>query len=243
MKRTLLFLCTVGLVVAAAAWSGQKQAVPELDFKLEERNPVTHLRLNNEPNDFQFAIVSDRTGGHRAKIFSRAVEQLNLLQPEFVISVGDLIEGYTDNSERLTREWREFQEYVSRLQMPFFYVPGNHDIANLVQDQLWKEKFGRRYYDFLYRNVLFLILNSEDPPGKDEGSISEEQLAFVKRSVESSRGVRWNGTVSRPEPPSMPAKVFVPDLVIAFTCTPADRPWVASNRFATNSNSAMASRL
>src|ERR1051325_6019009 len=34
---------------------------------------------------------------------------------------------------------------------------------------------------------------------------------------------------------------FVPDLVIAFTCTPIDRPWLASNRFDTYSTSAMAS--
>jgi hypothetical protein len=38
----------------------------------------------------------------------------------------------------------------------------------------------------------------------------------------------------RKNPDSVPAKLFVPDFVIAFTCTPAERPWVASNRFVTN---------
>jgi hypothetical protein len=37
--------------------------------------------------------------------------------------------------------------------------------------------------------------------------------------------------------------VFVPDLVIAFTWMPADRPCAASNRFETYSNSPIASRL
>jgi len=105
--------------------------------------------------------------------------------------VGDLIEGYTEDMERLAKEWLEFQSYVSRLQMPFFYVPGNHDIANLKQDKLWQEKFGRRYYDFVYRKVLFLMLNSEDPPGKEPGNISAEQVAFVKRSVEANKDCRW----------------------------------------------------
>src|SRR5262245_31303938 len=147
MKRMLLSLCAACLVGGAAAWSGARAPRPEFDFKREDRNPVSHLRLNNDPSDFQFAIVSDRTGGHRARIFSRAVEQLNLLQPEFVVSVGDLIEGYTEDVSRLTAEWLEFQSYVSRLQMPFFYVPGNHDLANLTEEKLWKEKFGRRWYD------------------------------------------------------------------------------------------------
>lgn len=191
MKRLLLGLCAALLVSAAVAWSGGNAPKPDFDFKREDRNPVSRLTLNNDPAEFQFAVVSDRTGGHRGKIFSRAVEQLNLLQPEFVVSVGDLIEGYTEDQQRLTAEWREFQTYVSRLHMPFFYVPGNHDIANKAQDTVWGEKFGRRYYNFVYRNVLFLMLSSEDPPGVEHGRISAEQVAFVRKSLQDHPNVRW----------------------------------------------------
>ncbi len=191
MKRLLLGLCAAGLVGGAVAWSGGQAPRAEFDFRREDRNPVSRWQLNNDPAEFQFAIVSDRTGGHRARIFSRAVEQLNLLQPEFVVSVGDLIEGYTEDVQRLTLEWREFQTYVARLQMPFFYVAGNHDITNKTMDKLWGEKFGRRYYDFVYRNVLFLMLSSEDPPGHEGGAVSAEQVAFVKKALEANPGVRW----------------------------------------------------
>src|SRR4051794_11564104 len=101
MKRTLLGLTAVALLGVAVAWSRPKAGAPELDFAQEKLNPVTHLRLNNDPAEFQFAVVSDRTGGHRARVFSRAVDQLNLMQPEFVVSVGDLIEGYTENREEM----------------------------------------------------------------------------------------------------------------------------------------------
>ncbi len=191
MKRALLVLGAVALLGAALAWSGPRAVRPELSFALQKRNPVTHLRLNNDPADFQFAIVSDRTGGHRARVFSRAVEQLNLLQPEFVVTVGDLIEGYTHNRERLLREWREFQGYVARLQMPFFYVPGNHDMANKVERTIWREKFGRSWYEFVYRDVLFLMLDSEDPPGDDNGRLSDDQLAWLKKTLADNKGVRW----------------------------------------------------
>src|SRR3954447_11775075 len=135
MKRLLLLLVALGLTAAAVTLSrsqnpGSSDSSGDVQVRVEERNPWTHLKLNNDPADFQFAIVSDRTGGHRARVFSRAVDQLNLLQPEFVVTVGDLIEGYTDSKERAAAEWREFQAYAARLQMPFFYVPGNHDIAN-----------------------------------------------------------------------------------------------------------------
>jgi 3',5'-cyclic AMP phosphodiesterase CpdA len=191
MKRFLVGVLAGALLICAAAFSGnQRFASLDLQIVPEDRNPWTNLRLNNDPADFQFAIVSDRTGGHRAGIFSQAVEQLNLLQPEFVLSVGDLIEGYTTNADKLAQEWKEFQGYVSKLQMPFFYVPGNHDLANAFEETVWKEKFGRRWYHFIYRDVLFLLLCSDDPPGK-EGTIGPQQRDWVQKVLAENRNVRW----------------------------------------------------
>ena len=189
-KLGILALAVAALAVAAM---GSHVAAPQtgkLQVAVENRNPWTNLDLNNDPADFRFALVSDRTGGHRARIFSQAVEQLNLLQPEFVVCVGDLIEGYTEKVDRLGVEWKEFQGYVSRLQMPFFYLPGNHDMANGVEEKLWQEKFGRRYYHFVYRGVLFLLLNSDDPPGK-EGGLGAEQIAYAQKALEENKGARW----------------------------------------------------
>src|SRR5262245_38693585 len=194
MKHSLYALVAAGILVGAVALSrpvakhGDSRS-EALQVKSEERNPWTHLRLNNNPDDFQFVIVSDRTGGHREKVFSRAVEQINLLQPEFVLSVGDLIEGYTTDAEKAAQQWREFQGYTSKLQMPFFYVPGNHDIANPYQDKLWQEKFGRRYYHFVYKDALFLILCTEDPP--NSGKMSAEQIEYVKKALAENPNPRW----------------------------------------------------
>ncbi len=194
MKKFLLSLLAVGAVATAVAVSRNEVPSSSGDVKVavEGRNPWTHLRLNNDPDEFRFALVSDRTGGHRSGVFSRAVEQINLMQPEFVLSVGDLIEGYTDNPERVAGQWKEFQSYVHKLQMPFFYVPGNHDLANPYMEQAWTEKFGRRFYSFNYRNVLFLVLSSEDNPGKEgkEGFVGPEQIEFVKKALEENANAR-----------------------------------------------------
>jgi 3',5'-cyclic AMP phosphodiesterase CpdA len=194
MKRIAGVMLVLGVLVAAAAMSGSQQGPPTARFPdfqvtVEERNPWSHLRLNNDQETFRFAIISDRTGGHRAQIFSQAVERLNLMQPEFVMSVGDLIEGYTDDKDKLAGEWKEFQTYISQLQMPFFYVPGNHDVSKLGE-KTWKEKFGRRYYHFVYKNVLFLMLCADDPNAR-LGRISDEQIAFVKKTLEDNKAVQW----------------------------------------------------
>jgi hypothetical protein len=197
MKRLLLAVLVAGMLFVAVAISVSQPATPkkaaaatDLAIEVNRRNPWTHLRLNNDPTDFRFAVVSDRTGGHRARIFSRAVERLNLMQPEFVVSVGDLIEGYKEDPDKVATEWREFQSYVNRLQMPFFYIPGNHDVANPFLRKQWEEKFGRLYYHFVYRDVLFLALNANDPTGRED-ALSAEQVAWAKNVLETNRSNRW----------------------------------------------------
>lgn len=193
-RRILLGTLTVGLLLATLALSrSQNPPAPaptgDVSTPIEARNPWSHLKLNNDPDEFHFAIISDRTGGHRGRVFSQAVEQINLLQPEFVLSVGDLIEGYTEKQERINAEWKEFQGFVARLQMPFFYVPGNHDVTNQTMLTTWKEKFGRDYYHFVYRGVLVVALNSDDPVGKS--GLGEEQLNWLKQTLEQNKDARW----------------------------------------------------
>ena len=112
--------------------------------------------------DFTFAIISDLNGGERPGVFSRAVEQLNRLDPTFVLSVGDLIDGGTEDSLQLKREWDFFETRASKLNMPFFHLGGNHDLTNVKMREFWARRFGPRYYHFVYDNVLFLMLDSED---------------------------------------------------------------------------------
>ena len=150
--------------------------------------PWTDVDLLNDPDNFQFAIVSDRTGGMRDGVFKEAVRKLNLLQPEFVISVGDLISGYYDNEEQINREWEDFNKIVAALEMKFFYVAGNHDTWSPFSSEIWEKYFGLRYYHFLYRDVLFLILHSEDG---SRASVGEEQIQYLAKTLAENRDVRW----------------------------------------------------
>lgn len=155
-------------------------------------HPFTSLELNNDDCQFQFAIVTDRTGGHRPGVFMDGVRKLNLLQPEFVMSVGDLIEGYTKDTLELERQWEEFTGFTAQLDMPFFYVPGNHDITNEVMEQVYLERFGQTYYHFVYKDVLFLCLNSEDQyRGSNRGTISDEQYEYIEQVLSENEEVRW----------------------------------------------------
>ena len=183
-SRVLRFVCVVTLLASPSA-AQNARFVADVDTV---RTPWTHLKFNDDPENFQFAIVTDRTGNHRPGVFLQGVDRVNLLQPEFVMSVGDLIEGYTEDLDEIERQWREFDGFVDALDMPFFYVAGNHDVSNGVMEKAWQRRFGRLYYHFVYRDVLFLALNSE---ARTSGHIGREQVAYVDQVLRENPDVRW----------------------------------------------------
>lgn len=153
-----------------------------------QNNPVTERPYNNADATFRFAIVSDRTGGMQADIFNQAVDKLDIMQPEFVMSVGDLIDGYTEDAEVWNTQWDEFQAMVNRLEMPFYYVPGNHDTSNKLLTEAWRSRLGRDYYHFIYKDVLFLTINTDEIEG---GGIGPEQIAYHKKIISENTAVKW----------------------------------------------------
>jgi len=86
--RSILFsLLIISLPIGLLAQAGEDPASITID-RSGKVHPYSHLRINNDPDNFQFAIVTDRTGGHRPGVFEDAIRKLNLLQPEFVVSIG-----------------------------------------------------------------------------------------------------------------------------------------------------------
>ncbi len=195
LVNCLIVGSVLALAAVFAATGGQKNGAPpagEPVVEQEARNPWTNLEWNNRPATFRFAVISDRTGGHRPGVFSRAVAAINMLQPEFVMSVGDLIEGHSEDPGQWALEWSEFESKVDELQMPFFFCPGNHDITNVPMSKNWQRKFGRSYYSFRYRDVLFLVLNSEEPRPKGQlYQFGPQQQQWVRETLRRNGDVRW----------------------------------------------------
>lgn len=163
-------------------------AVSSVRHQPEGKGPWTARALQDDPDEFQFVVVTDRTGGARPGVFESAMDKTNLLRPEFVMSVGDLIEGYTEDRAVIDRQWDEFQTFVERLDMRFYYVPGNHDMTTVALAEAWRERFGPAHYSFVHRGVLFLCLNTED--GQKPG-LGDEQVDAISRAIDAHPEVRW----------------------------------------------------
>lgn len=229
MKKiwAVLATCLIWLVFATGCESTYTDAEPTADVVpdahtftydsslMTDTKPWTSEDFQNDPKNFQFAIIGDRTGGANVEgTFKLAMGQLNLLQPEFVINVGDLIEGYTDDRDALEAEWNEIDAMLSTLEMPFFRVIGNHDISSPVTQQMWRERHGATYYHFVYNDVLFLALDSED-------NSRPEVPPTMKESIETYNRLQTEDPEAAKK---MLAEFMSDEAVIAVLTKPVDFP-------------------
>jgi len=185
MKHLFLALCVILIPFLSRA-----QGVPQpFTHEVEtSKKPWTNLDFYNDPMNFQFAFVSDNTGGMRPGVFKKAIGKLNLMMPEFVLSVGDLIQGYTEDLDQIDKEWKEFNKDLEELEVPFFYLPGNHDITNKVMAAEWEERYGRRYYHYTYKGVLFIAMDTNED---DDHNMTDAQTEYIIEAIEKNEDVRW----------------------------------------------------
>ncbi len=162
MKRNALL---VSILCVLLGCSRSPEESGEREFRHDvtgEALPWTSESFDSANDKFSFAVFSDLTGGERERIFEIAVAQLSLLRPEFIINVGDLIEGGTEDLAEIESQWDSFDERADRAKAPIFYVGGNHDLTGEVLQGVWDDRYGRSYYHFVYKNTLFLVLDTED---------------------------------------------------------------------------------
>lgn len=154
----LIILYLLILLVLGACQTIQPEVIP----------PGNGLAFDADQDKFTFALFSDLNGGEREGVFDVAAEQLALLRPEFILNVGDLVGGgskeKTKNKQKaeVEQRWDAFEQRSKKAGSPVFYVTGNHDLANDAAREVWESRYGSPYYHFLYKDVLFLVLNTED---------------------------------------------------------------------------------
>ena len=147
---------------------------------------VSCICAQNYKPTIRFAVIADRTGGEQKGIFEQTLKQAQTLSPDFMISIGDVIEGYTTDVQYLNEMWDEFEGIKSQIKAPFYSVPGNHDCTNDIMVQEWLKRWGYMYKYMYVDGHLFWLLNTEE-----NGDLSAEQIAYFEKSLENLPRDKW----------------------------------------------------
>jgi hypothetical protein len=137
--------------------------------------------------DSRIAPLPDRSNQfEQPQMFLRTIREINLLDYDLVLDVGDLILGGTDRAEEIERMWDGFDAAWQGFEMPAKMIAGNHDIWDAQSDAVYRRRYGDPTYSFDMGGCHFIVLNSEDAP-QDVNTIRGAQLAWLKADLEANR--------------------------------------------------------
>lgn len=159
------------------------------------RQSGVDLSLPKEEDAFFFVVFGDRTGGpaEGVSVLADAVRDTNMLEPDLVMTVGDLVQGY-NQTDRWMTQMEEFKGIMSQLLCPWFPVAGNHDIywrgegrPTGEHESSYEMYFGPLWYGFKHKNCGFIALYS------DEGNPATLEKNFNKPecNVMSPEQLTW----------------------------------------------------
>jgi len=187
MRKNALCVVVAGLVIAATVLSlpGCKTAPKEAD-------------------SFSIAFITDihlQTQANAVQGFTQALDTVNSLAPDFIITGGDLIMdalgvsyGQADSLFNL------YTETVKRAKSPVYNSMGNHDIYGIYPaskadtanpeygEKMYEKRLGKSYYAFSHKGWKFMTLNSveDTKKGKYIGEIDDEQIEWIKSELEKT---------------------------------------------------------
>lgn len=194
-------------------------------------NTTDSMFFTPEPARTTFAIIGDRTYSHSIDfngddIHARLMAEVQEHNPDFIMTVGDMIEGYNDHEIVIEMMWDEYFSLLEGITAPIHFTPGNHDIQTDQDEAIYRRRVGEPYYSFDQNNIHFIILdNSRWEPGAP--LLEAEQFDWLKADLNANKKEMtfvfchqpfWDATLIDNQPTDSLHKLFVEhdvDYVIA----------------------------
>ena len=149
-------------------------------------------------DEFSFVFFTDvhlQKEKNAIQGFAQAIEKINQLDPDFVISGGDNItDALGQNFERADMLYELYRNSIKNLKIPIYHVLGNHDVFGVYPSsgventhpefgkKMFVNRLGKSYYSFDHKGWHFLVLDSVSitEEGQYLGGIDSVQIEWLK---------------------------------------------------------------
>jgi len=160
-----------------------------------------HEPSGNE-DAFSFAFLTDthlQPEKNAGDGFRQAIDTVNSINPDFVITGGDqIMDALGQTESRADSLYDMYIEMSELFNMPVYNTMGNHEVFGIYEqsgvdsthplygEKMYEERIGERYYAFNHKGWRFYILDSvderEDGAGY-YGHIDSLQIAWLKEDL------------------------------------------------------------
>lgn len=153
---------------------------------------------------FTFAFITDihlQPERNAVEGFKAAIDTLNDLKPDFVITGGDLImDALGQTWERSDSLYNLYAEEANAFEMPVYNTLGNHEIYGIYEksgasrkhpefgEKMFEQRLGKSYYAFDHEGWHFMVLNSVDETaegGAYGGNVDSLQVEWIKEDLKN----------------------------------------------------------
>lgn len=155
----------------------------------------------DDPNSFTFAFLTDihlQWELDGVKGFKQAIDSVNALNPDFVITGGDLImDALSQSYGRSDSLYELYDSMMSFFNMPVYNTMGNHEIFGIYTnsgvspdhpdygEKMFERKLGNRYYSFDHKGWHFMVLDGIEDTGESGyiGMIDSIQMNWIQNDL------------------------------------------------------------
>lgn len=143
---------------------------------------------------FRFEILGDRTGEAVPGVFREALREADADHPDFLITVGDTIQGLDDRTA--PAEWQHAMSlFAPYHRYPVYLTPGNHDVWSAASAELY-ERYSHHplHYSFDYKQAHFTVLDDHD--NDQRAPLAPSELAFLENDLRTHAAMRPKFVIS-----------------------------------------------
>jgi predicted MPP superfamily phosphohydrolase len=185
MKKTIYYLVAIKLVVLSIIFSYSACKREKTDKETFSIAFLTDMHLQPE---------RDAVRG-----FNQALDTVNKLNPDFIITGGDLImDALGQSYGRADSLYNLYQEVIRKAKMPVYNTMGNHEIYGIYKkrsgadpdnpeygEKMFEKRIGESYYSFTHKGWKFMIINSIEDTKNDRyvGMVDSAQISWIKNEL------------------------------------------------------------
>ncbi len=165
------------ILLLSFLFAGISFAVFAQNLQNGKNNHRQNVLLNHHKQDsaFRFVYLADihlQPELNAIAGFTMAIDTVNQLQPDFILTGGDLImDALNVTYKRASDLFDLYEETIKQFQSPVYNTIGNHEVFGLYKQsgiapthpeygkKMYEKKIGKCYYTFQHKGWKFMVLD------------------------------------------------------------------------------------